>query len=100
MLVDGDDGERLAHSFVDLDAASKKIVDDYAKSVVGGERLLNNFVNYKMNMLMLFDDRQISIKLQKHRSNCPKCYSIHQEFMRAQEGKKVAWWKPLWWGPE
>ena len=100
MLVKGDYGERLAHSFVDLDAAASKIVDDYTKSVVGGERLLNNYVNYKMNMLMLYDDRQIPMKLQKHRSNCPKCFSIHQAFRRAQEGKKVAMWKPLWWGPE
>ena len=35
MLIEGDDGERLAHSFVDLDAAASKVVDDYTKSVVG-----------------------------------------------------------------
>ena len=30
---------------------------DYTTSVVGGERLRNNFVNYKMNMLMLYRHR-------------------------------------------
>lgn len=99
MLVEGDDGERLAHTFVDLDAATSKILRDYAKNVVGGERLLNNYVSFKISMYLLYDER-ISMRLKKHRSTCQKCRSIHQEFTRVHKeltsGKKVVKWKPLW----
>ena len=84
MVVEGEDNERLARTFIDVDAATSKVLRDYAKDVVGGERLLNNYVLFTINKSVMSDER-LSMKLAKHRSNCPKCSSIHQELTRVQK---------------